>query len=374
MTDHQQMSSRAANTQQPCRILCSYELVYGSLCPCLLDGPPETRPAMPDPLEEYEKRAESAAASADPWYDDDKASDPWYKLGGDFLKLPARASRDGDEPGSVVGTAVHVELFCSEASPEPPFLSVAFDPATGEILDVSAVRESTGFDAYESVLWAVIGAYMERAGGDAAEFKPSNITTTDPGLADYMFGLLQGSGADVLCVDIATQRVQWPSPRLERVVPGGAIGEHAPLVREVTDAVLASLVASGRARKLLGDGAAAEGGPPLKLVLLGACHDDQCGKLAPRRGLKRCSACKVTTYCSEACQLRHWKAGHRTKCKDIQSINKPLETLSLESAKAIYPADQQQQAAGGPLTAEGQSAQALDVESAAAGAEPGPAG
>ena len=36
--------------------------------------------------------------------------DPWYAMGAEFLRLPARASRDGDHPGEVVGTAIHVEV------------------------------------------------------------------------------------------------------------------------------------------------------------------------------------------------------------------------------------------------------------------------
>lgn len=244
------------------------------------------------------------------------------QVGTSFLSLPARASRDGDDGEAAVGTAVHCELACALGG-GPPFICVAFEPATGDVLVAPAPAGSTGFQVYEEVVWSVMAAYMEKAGPQVA-YKPSNITTTDSGLADYMFGLLQGCGCDVMCVDGATQRVQWPATRLARLVPGGAIGEHAPLVREVTEALLEELVSSGRARELLGDGA---GAPPTGLVLAGSCHDGECGKLAPRRGLKRCSACKRTTYCSAACQARHWKAGHRVKCKDIQAINAPLTEL-----------------------------------------------
>ena len=42
-------------------------------------------------------------------------------MGSEFLRLPARASRDGDQPGEVVGTAIHVELLGYSAT--PPYLA-----------------------------------------------------------------------------------------------------------------------------------------------------------------------------------------------------------------------------------------------------------
>ncbi|XP_008452810.2 ubiquitin carboxyl-terminal hydrolase 18-like [Cucumis melo] len=40
-----------------------------------------------------------------------------------------------------------------------------------------------------------------------------------------------------------------------------------------------------------------------------------CGNL----GSKKCSRCKAVRYCSPTCQEIHWKAGHKTKCKDFQA-------------------------------------------------------
>jgi hypothetical protein len=34
-------------------------------------------------------------------------------------------------------------------------------------------------------------------------------------------------------------------------------------------------------------------------------------------GTKRCSACHVAVYCCKACQLAHWKMGHRRACKQL---------------------------------------------------------
>ena len=301
---------------------------------------------------------------------EDSSGDPWYDLGSAFLGLPARASRDGDLPGEVVGTAVHVELFGYSA--EPPYLAVAFEPATGSVLDCRSISFPGAFEAYEEVMWGLIGSYMEaldcrtvRTDSAAKRHKPANISTTDSALADYMFGLLQGCGCGVVCID-PTQRVQWPSAGLEGLLakpdadadadadtPAAQAGEadatpQAPMVRAVQAHVVATLVSSGRAAAVLEDGAAAAtkgcgalsldhaeaeearssgaaaglsaGATNGPLVLLGACHYPECAKVALRRALKRCSACKRMMYCSTECQRSHWDAGHRTECKDIQQM------------------------------------------------------
>jgi hypothetical protein len=96
----------------------------------------------------------------------------------------------------------------------------------------------------------------------------------------------------------------------------------APLVSRVAQIVLDRLVADGQMAATLGAPPPASG-----LQLLGACHDTKCGKLLPRRQLKRCSACKVMMYCSAACQARHWnQGGHKRGCKDIQAMNALWDT------------------------------------------------
>jgi hypothetical protein len=110
--------------------------------------------------------------------------DQWYAMGSEFLRLPARASRDGDRPGEVVGTAIHVELFGYSAT--PPYLAVAFEPATGAVVDCRCVRCPGAFEAYEEVMWGLIGSYMKaldrRTGPTdpaSVRHKPANIFTTD---------------------------------------------------------------------------------------------------------------------------------------------------------------------------------------------------
>ena len=192
---------------------------------------PASLPGAPD---DVQASAASAALHSDgpqPQQEDD----PWYAMGSEFLRLPARASRDGDQPGEVVGTAIHVELLGYSAT--PPYLAVAFEPATGAVVDCRSVRCRGAFEAYEEVLWGLIGSYMHaldrRTGpssGAALRHKPAVISTTDSALADYMFGLLQGCGCGVVCVG-ATASVQWPSARLASLLAkrgtGGGTGGGA---------------------------------------------------------------------------------------------------------------------------------------------------
>ena len=298
--------------------------------------------------------------------------DPWYELGSRFLRLPARATRDGSRPGEVVGTAVHVDLY-GRPSGEAA-LAVAVEPATGEVLCLRAIHGSSAFEAYEEAFWGVICAYLRREPAS----KPASLTSSDRALADYMFGLLQGCGTDVACIDASSQRVQWPASLLRETLrlphpqpateeraaarpapaeppapthslpaffqpepePAAEAGraEDAPLVADVMAAVVEALAASGEASALLrgaageeGRGAGERGAAPAgnlgtahgpeQLVLLGACHHAECGKLLPRRKLKRCSACKVMLYCSAACQAENWTAGgHRQVCRELQSM------------------------------------------------------
>lgn len=37
---------------------------------------------------------------------------------------------------------------------------------------------------------------------------------------------------------------------------------------------------------------------------------------------KQCSGCKAVKYCSQTCQVEHWKSGHKTKCKELKSSGK----------------------------------------------------
>lgn len=289
-----------------------------------------------------------------------EAEDVWYVLGTRFLQLPARASRDGAPGESAVGTAVHVELLGRLEAGEttPPYLSVAFEPATGEVLDCRAVPQSQGCKAYEEVLWGFIEAYLQRldqrkaeSAESVEEHKPALLTTTDSALADYIFGLLQGCGMDISCVDAAVQKVQWPSPSLQAVFKQTASGsaweaEPTLAIDTVLRHTLTSLVVSGRVQSTLSTGQHEEerdaepvsevspvGLLPGGLMQLGACHEESCQRLAPTTLLKRCSGCKVMRYCGAACQKRHWKlGGHRKGCKDIQAINAAWTTASLPDA------------------------------------------
>ncbi|GFH55495.1 hypothetical protein CTEN210_11971 [Chaetoceros tenuissimus] len=48
-------------------------------------------------------------------------------------------------------------------------------------------------------------------------------------------------------------------------------------------------------------------------------HRDNCWE-CEQEYVSKCSGCQCAKYCSKACQVKHWKGGHKGKCKDIGSI------------------------------------------------------
>ncbi|KAK9099956.1 hypothetical protein Scep_023386 [Stephania cephalantha] len=51
-------------------------------------------------------------------------------------------------------------------------------------------------------------------------------------------------------------------------------------------------------------------------------------------GPKQCSGCKVVRYCSITCQLEHWKAGHKLKCKEF-ALNSRKSLVSCASRTTL---------------------------------------
>ncbi|KAJ7131887.1 hypothetical protein C8R43DRAFT_1024128 [Mycena crocata] len=64
---------------------------------------------------------------------------------------------------------------------------------------------------------------------------------------------------------------------------------------------------------------------------LRACDDIQCGAIYPKRRFRRCSGCLTSVYCSPACQVHDWQAGHRGWCKSFRALR--AEELSGISTK-----------------------------------------
>ncbi|CAJ1972378.1 unnamed protein product, partial [Sphenostylis stenocarpa] len=50
--------------------------------------------------------------------------------------------------------------------------------------------------------------------------------------------------------------------------------------------------------------------------VLSAAADSLCAVCATHAS-KKCSRCKAVMYCSQECQLSHWRSGHKTVCKDF---------------------------------------------------------
>ena len=58
----------------------------------------------------------------------------------------------------------------------------------------------------------------------------------------------------------------------------------------------------------------------------------------------RCGRCRASWYCSAACQKKHWKAGHRTKCA---KADEPTKAARAAAAPALAAAAAAQSGAGG---------------------------
>jgi len=89
--------------------------------------------------------------------------EPFYDPGATFLRLPARATRDG-ERGDVVGTSVDLEVWGAlslrepggPSAVQPPYFTVAFEPATGRLLSSRVVGKTSAFEVYDDLLWDFI--------------------------------------------------------------------------------------------------------------------------------------------------------------------------------------------------------------------------
>ena len=100
----------------------------------------------------------------------------------------------------------------------PPYLSVAFEPATGRVIDSRTIHKIRACDVYDDMLWGFIQSYLcqDLLDADGAKHlehgknRPATLTSTDVALADYVFGVIQGCGTEVQHVTASTP-VQWPA-------------------------------------------------------------------------------------------------------------------------------------------------------------------
>ena len=67
---------------------------------------------------------------------------------------------------------------------------------------------------------------------------------------------------------------------------------------------------------------------------------EACGK---EGAAKRCSRCMESCYCSTACQRKHWKAGHKHKCVEVE---KPSAATAAALAAAMAAATSHAKAGG----------------------------
>ncbi|KAI9106808.1 hypothetical protein K1719_022336 [Acacia pycnantha] len=61
--------------------------------------------------------------------------------------------------------------------------------------------------------------------------------------------------------------------------------------------------------------------PADRTPMPGLLMQDSLCAVCGQSGTKKCSRCKAVRYCSEACQVSHWKSGHKTECKNFHQAN-----------------------------------------------------
>ncbi|CAK0742759.1 hypothetical protein CVIRNUC_001419 [Coccomyxa viridis] len=61
-----------------------------------------------------------------------------------------------------------------------------------------------------------------------------------------------------------------------------------------------------------------------------------CGESELHRKLMKCASCQMKWYCSKACQVAHWKQGHKLYCKQEPGQAPRAKPRKLEGQKGIY--------------------------------------
>ena len=88
-----------------------------------------------------------------------------------------------------------------------------------------------------------------------------------------------------------------------------------------------------------------------------------CGRRAEEgETFNHCSRCKVVPYCSKACQVHHWKNGHKQACQDAQEREEEqfvAEKLAAGTSKAQRPSNETPQE---PRNSPGRGAAAEEEE------------
>ena len=85
---------------------------------------------------------------------------------------------------------------------------------------------------------------------------------------------------------------------------------------------------------------------------------------SPEKGktFNHCARCKVVPYCSKACQVHHWKNGHKKACQDAQEREEEefvAEKLAAGTSKAQRPSNEMPQE---PRNSSGRGAAAEEEE------------
>ena len=65
---------------------------------------------------------------------------------------------------------------------------------------------------------------------------------------------------------------------------------------------------------------------PLSVVRKCMGLENTCSYCNKKGELLRCTKCKVTRYCNQACQRNHWKEGHKDTCPSLCEAKKEVDS------------------------------------------------
>ena len=65
------------------------------------------------------------------------------------------------------------------------------------------------------------------------------------------------------------------------------------------------------------------------------CSYPDCEKEETKRNkFKQCSRCQAAKYCSKECQTKHWKAEHKSYCRDIKIVDDGIESDNINELES----------------------------------------
>ena len=232
----------------------------------------------------------------------------------------------------------HVHIHCRQSflEHEPPCR--AFDALVVEAFyhtgcPIPDGVPHTADEVMPRLLEVIAREYLNKHG-----MRPSEITTCDAVVADWLRERIGGRGATVECIDARTRTVHFPmmDDNLQAILDAQAVNQEEGFQRCMEGRPITAPSPDG-SHLIRHPGMAEDAEPTARPSKShpGAmtstvhkqgrpvppecrfCCNPACGKLQVLRTLKKCAGCRgcrVMLYCDRKCQKAHWRSGHRDAC------------------------------------------------------------